>query len=170
MPEHEINLEVAFLLRDELESRGYAVILTRESAGIDISNAERAEVANGASADAFVRLHCDGSEDSSVRGAFTICPTPDNPYAVGRLYRQCRLLADTVLEGLAGATGAATRPVWETDTMSGLNWCEVPSIIVEMGYMTNEEEDMALASPEYQAKLAAGMADGIDRFLEMDIA
>ena len=167
VPEYQVNLEVTLQLRDELESRGYEVILTRESNDVDISNAQRAALANEAQAGAFVRIHCNGSEDPSVHGAFTICPTPDNPYPVREIYRECRSLADEVLDGLVEATGAQKRKVWETDTMSGLNWCEVPSIIVEMGYMTNREEDNALASPEYQAKLVQGIANGIDRFFAL---
>ena len=170
VPEYQVNLDVTLQLRDELERRGYEVLLTRESNDVDISNAQRAAIANEAQAGAFVRIHCNGSEDPSVHGAFTICPTPDNPYPIGQLYPQCRSLADQVLDGLVEATGAQKQKIWETDTMSGLNWCEVPSIIVEMGYMTNQEEDNALVSPEYQAKLVQGLANGIDCFFELQQA
>lgn len=170
VPEYQVNLEVTLQLRDELERRGYTVVLTRESNDVDISNAQRAAVANEAGAGAFVRIHCNGSEDPSVHGAFTICPTPNNPYPIGQLYEPCRALAEQVLDGLVEATGAQKQKIWETDTMSGLNWCEVPSIIVEMGYMTNEAEDNALVSPEYQAKLVQGLANGIDNYFDLQEA
>lgn len=161
--EYELTLQVAEKLQAELESRGYQVIMVRTSHDVDISNSERAQVANDAEADAFIRIHADGSDNSSAHGAMTICQTPENPYN-GELYSDSRALSDAVLEGIAAETGCKKRNVWETDTMSGINWCQVPVTIVEMGFMTNPEEDALMATEEYQDKLAVGMADGIDSF------
>lgn len=161
--EYELNLAVALKLKDILEDRGYEVIMVRETHDVDISNSERAAVANDAGADAFVRIHANGSEDSKVHGAMTICQTPGNPYN-GELYTESRELSDCVLEALVENTGCKKRKVWETDTMSGINWCQVPVTIVEMGYMTNPEEDTLMATEEYQDLLAEGIANGLDRF------
>lgn len=163
--EYELNLAVALKLEEELLDRGYEVIMVRTTHDVDMSNSERAQVANDAGADVFIRIHANGSENASVNGAMTICQTSSNPYN-SAYYQDSKDLATYVLEELVNATGCKKQYVWETDTMSGINWCQVPVTIVEMGYMTNPEEDARMATEEYQEMLAVGMANGIDRFLE----
>ena len=161
--EYELNLQVAVLLEEILTARGYEVIMVRTSHDVNISNSERAAVANEAGADAFIRIHANGSEDSGVNGVMTICQTPGNPYN-GSLYAQSRKLSDCVLDAFVEKTGAKRQRVWETDTMSGINWASVPTTIVEMGYMSNPQEDQKMADAEYQKLMAEGMADGIDQY------
>ena len=164
IPEYELTLRVSQLLRDELTRRGYTVLMIRETNDVNLSNSERAMLANNAGVDAFIRIHANGSSNPSVSGAMTICQTAANPYN-GNLHGRSRQLSESVLNHLSAATGAKKQKIWETDTMTGINWCLTPVTIVEMGYMSNPDEDRKMATDEYRLKLATGIANGIDEFM-----
>ena len=163
VPEYKLTLEVSLKLREELLARGYNVFIIRETDDVNISNRERTVMATEARADIFVRIHADGSANSSVNGILTICPTSRNPY-ISQLYTQSRALSEDILNAMVAATGARKRGVSEVDNMSGINWSTIPVTIVEMGLMSNPTEDQLMQTEEYQRKLVIGIANGIEQY------
>lgn len=162
-PEYQLTLEVALKLQQELTQRGYDVLMVRTTHDVNISNSARAAIANNAHADAFIRIHANSSTNAAVNGAITICQTPANAYC-GAYYSQCRRLSEQIVTHFAAACGCKNGGVWETDTMSGINWCSVPVTILEMGYMSNPSEDRLMSDTAYQAKMVQGIANGVDAY------
>ncbi|NBH13028.1 cell wall hydrolase [Lachnospiraceae bacterium] len=165
-PEYQLTLEVALKLQEELMRRGYEVLMTRTTHEVNISNSARAAIANNARADAFIRIHANGSDNANASGVITICQTPANVYC-GAYYNASRRLSELVLEHFSAVCGCKNGGIWQTDTMSGINWCTVPVTILEMGYMTNPAEDRLMSDPAYQDKMVQGIANGIDAYFAL---
>jgi len=161
--EYELNLAVSLQLRDELELRGYTVYMTRETHDVNISNMERAQFATTVGADIAVRIHANGSENASVSGALALAPSSDNPY-VSSLSSESQSLGRCILDAYCAATGMKNQGVVSSDTMTGINWSTVPVTILEMGYMTNQTDDINMEDSGYQQKMVQGIADGIDDY------
>ena len=163
--EYELNLKVALLLQKKLQEKGYTVVMTRTSHNVNISNRERADIANNANAAAFIRIHANSLNNSSVKGILTMCQTANNPYN-GNLANASYKLSKSVLDNVIKTTGGINKGVTRTDTMSGINWCKVPTTIIEMGFLSNPEEDRLMATPSYQEKIVDGIVNGIEEFLK----
>lgn len=159
--ERDINLAVGLKLKAILEARGYSVFLVNRNE----SNAERALEASASGASLTIRIHCNGSDNHDVKGLMTYSPKPGNPFLGDSLIAESQRLSNCIAPAIVAATGVNFRGDLNANDMTGTNWSRIPVTIVEMGFMTNVEECTLLASPEYQEKLALGMANGVDAYL-----
>ncbi len=158
--EEKVNLQVALALRDRLEELGATVVMTRTESKMTISGIERCEIANKAGADVAIRIHCDGSNDSSVHGVSVLVPAGDL-LGTPSIQEESERLGQLMVDAVAAQTGAKNRGTVPRNDLTGFNFSEVPSVLIEMGYMTNPDEDVNLASPDYQAKIVEGMAQSV---------
>lgn len=162
VPEYQITLAISFKLKDLLEKKGAKVVMTREINEVDISNIERAEIANRAKADLFVRIHADGNTNPSLNGISVTYPARDQ--RTKKIYIESERAAQVVLDELPATTGAMKNKASARKDIVGFNWAKVPAILVETGYLTNPREDELLNTDDYQWKVAQGICNGILRF------
>ena len=155
-PEYEVNLEIAVLLRTWLESQGCTVYMIRTTNDVNISNIERAEFARNHQPDVYMRLHCDGSTDATRNGVGVF--VADTGIYKDQLPVWGQQLRDCVCQ----ATGARAGRVNASSNYPGLNWAnDMPTFLLEMGFMTNPVEDRRLSDPAYQTKICKGITDFI---------
>lgn len=159
--EYQVNLEIALLLRDLLTEAGAEVVLTRETSEVNISNKQRAELFNEREVDFGIRLHCNNSERDSARGALMLVPSKKcTDHFVTNLF-----IALTILEHYTRATGLpwamGEGNLQFRDDQTGFNWCTRPIVCIEMGYLSNRQDDHLLSDPEFQQRMARGLYEGI---------
>jgi N-acetylmuramoyl-L-alanine amidase len=162
-PEYTRNLQVSVKLRYLLVRQGVKVVMIRTRNAVNIPNSTRAKIANAAGSSLFIRVHCDGSTIHSKHGISTL--TPGLNAWTGPVIDSSLAAATLVHQGMLDRTGAADRGVVPRTDMAGFNWAKVPSVIVEMGFMSNIAEDRLLAIKAYRDKLAAGILDGTMAYL-----
>ena len=161
--EYEWTLLFSKKLKAELEARGYGVVMTHEEADVKISNAERAKMVNASDAEIYVSIQADAVSNETANGIFAQIPSKANPF-VPHLYTESKALAKLLQSNLIKETGAYDRSLREYDDLATINYSEIPVTILQLGFMSNPEEDAKLWSDDYQNKMVKAICDGIDAY------
>lgn len=159
-PEYRVNMNVALKLKTILANKGYTVVMTKTLDSESLGNVERANIGNNANAALVIRIHADSSTSTSAKGASMLVPSPINN-GTKAIYEASKGYGRTVLNTLVQEVGMTNRGVTEHSDMTGFNWSKVPVILVEMGFLSNPDEDRLLSSQTYEDKIAKALADGI---------
>ncbi|MBC7765228.1 MAG: N-acetylmuramoyl-L-alanine amidase [Hyphomonadaceae bacterium] len=165
IPEYKLTMVVSLKLKSALLKAGAKVIMTRDSNATDVTNIERAEIANHASADLAVRIHADGIGNTAVTGISTLTPGSQS-MKDATLRSNSAKAASLVLDSVIKTTHAKSRGVVERNDLTGFNWSKVPVILLEMGFMTNADEDQLLNTDAYQNKIVDGIVDGLIKYFQ----
>lgn len=168
--EKDVNLDVSLKLKQELENRGYEVKMSRQTDTF-LTLPERVDFANRSGGSIFVSIHANAHNDRSIRGSLVLYYDDRYPQAaypasaqMRALTGESRQLAEFALEGLVDSAGTGNRglvPSAVYVVRSGI----MPSILVETAFLSNSADAALLASEQVRAAMAAGIADGIARYI-----
>jgi N-acetylmuramoyl-L-alanine amidase len=190
--EKDLTLSVARRLKAAIEARlGLRALLTRDG-DTAVSLDDRAAFANNNKADLFISLHANASLKKDVRGAEVFYLSPEGyaqaqqaatstttlpafgggsrdidlilwEVAQTQHLTQSAVLAGLVEQELRAHVPMSVHPVQQAPfrVLVGAN---MPAILVEMGFLTNAEQDQALKSNEFQNTIAQALFDAIVRF------
>lgn len=166
--EKDINLAIALRVRELLIEQGIEVVMTREgdytaTGDYDSTKNEdmkkRVDIINNAAAACCVSIHQNSYTSSGVRGAQTFF------YAGSE---NAGLLAAAVQQSLVQlADPENTRKIKENKDYYVLVQSNCPTVIVECGFLSDEDESVKLNSPEYQDLLAGAIVAGILKYLKI---
>lgn len=156
--EKDLCLRIGMLLRSRLEHKGYHVIMTR-TRDEHVPLKKRAEIANQSKSQVLLSLHFNAAKSKSAKGIeiFYVSKT-ENTRA-----KKSKLLAQMILSKLLSNTGAESRGVKEGN-LCVIRETHMPSVLIEGGFMTNDEELKKIRDERYLDKLAEGISEGLDQY------
>ncbi|HCL4436400.1 TPA: N-acetylmuramoyl-L-alanine amidase [Clostridium botulinum] len=160
-PEYLIAMDVASKLKETLQKEGYTVIMTKNKHSESLGNIERAEVGNKNNANLVIRIHADSADLEDAKGASILVPSKKG-YA-SEINELSKKYGDILLREMVASANMNNRGVIEREDMTGFNWSKVPVVLVEMGFLSNAEEDKLLNTEEYRIKIVQGLTKGIKK-------
>lgn len=160
-PEYLIAMDVASKLKETLQKEGYTVIMTKNKHSESLGNIERAEVGNKNNANLVIRIHADSADLEDAKGASILVPSKKG-YA-SEINELSKKYGDILLREMVASANMNNRGVIEREDMTGFNWSKVPVVLVEMGFLSNAEEDKLLNTEEYKIKIVQGLTKGIKK-------
>ncbi|WP_244648318.1 N-acetylmuramoyl-L-alanine amidase family protein [Ruminiclostridium herbifermentans] len=161
--EASLNLAVSKKLKKALSEKGANILMIRETEYCDLTNVERTELWNSSGADLTIRIHANGLNDNTVSGVLMM--VPGNKYIKDdEMLQKSTLIGKYILEGVLKHTKAKSRGTVVSNELTGFNWSKIPVVLLEMGFMTNPEEDKLLNTDSYQNKIVMGIVEGIEKY------
>jgi N-acetylmuramoyl-L-alanine amidase len=162
--EAPVALAIALRTRALLQRDGYRVALTRTGPSYAGGNIARARFCNVRHAALMIRIHADGSADSSQHGIKTLVPALHRGWT-DDIYAQSLRAGRRIQAAVVRSTGAKNIGILLRSDLTGFNWANVPVVLVESGFMTNPTEGRLLRTAAYQLKIARGLSAGAEAFL-----
>lgn len=163
--EKSLNLVTAGFVNSYLQQMGYQTIMTR-STDIFIPLLTRASLANERYSTLFVSVHYNSAPSPEAHGIeIFYYQADDNKERTS----QSQALAKTILAKVIDATKAKSRGV-KTANFAVIRETTMPAVLIEGGFLTNPGEMENIKQPDYVKRLAWGIAQGIDQYMQQQAA
>ena len=163
LTERDVVMDISNKLAGILEEKGAEVILTRNGSSTNLTLHGRAQLANSLDADLFVSVHANASPNRDIAGTSTFFYAPeDNPRLGPQRFQRTRL-AQLVQQSMVEHGGRRDIGI-EQRPFVVIRETNMPSILVEAAFISNPTEEQLLADPEFRARIAKGIAEGIERY------
>ncbi|MBQ8029685.1 MAG: N-acetylmuramoyl-L-alanine amidase [Clostridia bacterium] len=162
--ESNVNLALCSYLTQELQRRGATVYLTRTT-DKKVTLEERKSMARAVKPDVFVSIHSDGSENKSVFGTSAYYFRPMSKELAENIYsNMLSAYSSFVYPGNSQKLSNASRGCkYHPFSVTRIEDC--PSVLIELGYVTNDEECRKLIDTQVAQQLAVAIANGIEGYL-----
>ncbi|MCE2983950.1 MAG: N-acetylmuramoyl-L-alanine amidase [Parachlamydia sp.] len=159
--EKSFNLVTAQFVATYLKQLGYRVLMTRETDTF-ISLEKRAEMANEQKPALFVSIHYNSAPSAEAQGieVFYYHSKEDKVRN-----QKSKKLAQMVLKNVLGETSAKSRGV-KHGNYAVIRETNMPAVLIEGGFLTNEAELLKLKDPGYLKKIAWGIVKGIEEYMQ----
>ncbi|MFT5319361.1 MAG: N-acetylmuramoyl-L-alanine amidase, partial [Chlamydiales bacterium] len=163
--EKHLTLATAMMVKDHLENLGYRVIMTRRR-DVFIPLENRAKIANKPRNTLFVSIHYNAAANRKAEGVEVFFYQPNSSGDQERS-KASKKLASAVLKDIIKSTHAPSRGI-KSGNFHVIRNTNIPSILVEGGFLTNKNEMIKLKDPKYLNRIAWGVAKGIENYLESE--
>jgi len=159
LQEKDLTLDTAQRLEKLLKESGFDTYMTRES-DVDVGLSDRANAANVRNAAVFVSIHYNAHpSDPGVKGVQVLYygndPTRDN-----------KRFAQIMMEEMCAELGAPDRGVVNRPNLVVIRDTKMPAVLVEVGFLTNPEEELLASTASYRQKAAQAIFNGIKRYFD----
>ncbi len=161
--EKNLNLMTARFLRNFLEQMGYRIYMTRAK-DVFLTLDERAEIANDKNPQLFVSVHYNSAPSKQAEGIEVYYYLSEEEKMRSK---ESRLLAQSILDKVLNSTQAKSRGV-KHGNFAVIRKTTMPAVLVEGGFLTNEDEMQKIKDAKYLKQLAWGIAEGIKSYLDKD--
>lgn len=158
--EKDLTLAVAIKLKEELKSRGYNIIMTREH-DVYVDLYKRAEIANNTDASVFISIHFNTLANANTKGIMTLyCPSYESEVKSSDQYDFAKIMHKTLISQL----NRVDKSIRKRPELVVIRETKMPAVLLELGFLTNKEEEALVRTEAYQQKAVKAIGDALNQY------